>query len=428
MNKKKKLAIGAAIIVLTGIIVFLNIASSKGWIDPGGRALEVEAQAIARGSFISSIKVDGIVEEIEKKEISFHVPVIIEKVLVERYDYVTAGQQLFQLDLSEYYNQLAQAEREKLIQQKNIEKIDARDYSVSESLKEEVARAKEQLDSAREAFAAADPEDETAYNLARQNLTETEAYYEQALSALEEAKKSSRELKKAATLDREILQQGLKTVEEQITALKAQISDLQNAAFSPLEGYVTEINVKDGDQAGNPALPSAVITNPHALQVNASIREIHYNKVAPGQKVLITGDALEGVIEGRVEQIAPVAAKRITASGEETAIEVIISLPETAALIPGLNVECEIITLEEDDVLVGSYIMLLEDPEGRYVFVIDEEAGVIRKRYIEIGSISMLEFEITGGLAEGEKVVLNPQPYYSDGMKVKIKDRQVEQP
>ena len=161
MNKKKKIAIGAAIIVLIGIFVFLNIAGSKGWIDPGGRALEVETQDIARGSFISSIKVDGIVEEIEKKEISFHVPVIIEKVLVERYDYVTAGQQLFQLDLGEYYDQLARAEREKLIQQKTLRKSMPGITAFRIRSKKRWPGLKSSW-TAPGSIAAADPEDEAA--------------------------------------------------------------------------------------------------------------------------------------------------------------------------------------------------------------------------------------------------------------------------
>ena len=432
MQKRRKRIIAAVVILLIGVIIFMNIASSQGWFGLSGQATEVQVKAIERTAFKSTLHLDGVVEESEKREVIFNVPVRVEKILVEQYDQVSRGQALLVLDLREYESELERSVREKKIQELNREKIDIIDTSVPDNLKRSMERARKDVDEAREAYeeAARDMRDKEGYDLekatrkynqAKKEFEAAESNYHYVVATADRFETVPRDTKKAADIDRQVIDQQIKMIDAQIANLQAQLDNLYDAMISPIEGYITELNIQEGLQTGGAGQKAIVIVNADELRVIAEARPAHIKYLAEEQKVILTGDAIADQLDGYIKQISPVARTKSAIGGEEAIIEVIIALENKGNLIPGLSVKCEVITQETDNALVGSYIMLMDDAEGKYVYVVDEAENVIRKRYIEIGSISVLEFEIIDGLQEGEMVVLNPQPFFRDGMKIRIK-------
>ena len=89
----------------------------------------------------------------------------------------------------------------------------------------------------------------------------------------------------------------------------------------------------------------------------------------------VTGDAIARDIEitGTVESISPVATTAMTAAGNETVVEVLISVDDPGDVLkPGLNVTCEIITVDKSGVLLAPMEAIRPDRDDNLVvFVID---------------------------------------------------------
>jgi len=103
-------------------------------------------------------------------------------------------------------------------------------------------------------------------------------------------------------------------------------------------------------------------------------------------------------------------------------VEVIIGVDDTRGVLkPGLNVTCEIVTVDKSGVVLVPMEAIKPDKDDNLmVFVVDTETNRIEQRRIEAGINSDMNVEVIDGLEEGDLVVIDPQPNYSDGMKVKV--------
>ena len=139
------------------------------------------------------------------------------------------------------------------------------------------------------------------------------------------------------------------------------------------------------------------------------IDELDISSVEVGQEVQITADAVEDQTYTGVVTEVSVAG---TTSGGITTYPVTVRIDETDGLLPGMNVDAEIVISSADDVLAipasavnrGNTVLITADspsasnaldqeaPEG-YVYV-EVETGVSDDSYIEIIS----------GLQEGDTV------------------------
>ena len=140
-----------------------------------------------------------------------------------------------------------------------------------------------------------------------------------------------------------------------------------------------------------------------------SIDELDISSVEVGQEVQITADAVEGEVYTGVVTEVSVAG---TTSGGITTYPVTVRIDETDGLLPGMNVDAEIVISSTEDALAipasavsrGDMVLVTADspsaanaldeeaPEG-YVYV-PVETGVSDNSYIEILS----------GLQEGDTV------------------------
>jgi len=205
-------------------------------------------------------------------------------------------------------------------------------------------------------------------------------------------------------------------------SMKEELRELEK---SPIDGVITELNVyKDGYTSTTEK--AYTVVNTGKLYINASIKDKYIKDIDEGQKVLITGDVLEEdeKINGEVVKIAPVASEDISAQSENTYVDVEISVKNPSDnLKPGLKVNCEITIESKKDVLMGNYEMLQEDAEGNnYIFIVDEKTNTVKKQKVELGLLSDMEFEITNGVKEKDKVVLDPLPTLENGDLIIIGD------
>jgi HlyD family secretion protein len=423
----RKLIIGGIIAVGTIALIVVSIVknSSSSPAFGGGSGTPVKVVTIEKGDISSYISSDGVVEEAEKAEVFFDTPLKVKQVLVKRGDTVKKGQKLLELDLDSLNSQLDTLRINRNTQELSLS---------SKTLDTEVERALSALNSA-----------ERNYNDAKRTYENNKILYESRAISKNELDMSEKAFIEADTGINglgnarlnyqnalENRKNGKLTAEDNLKVTNLQIQELENtlskiaaAAVSPMDGVMAEINVQEGAFTSSMQYAYKVI-NPDKLQVKAEIKEYDIKNVAPGQSVRITGDAIDKseVVTGKVTSVSPVAVTNMTASGSETVIEVLIGIEGAGAILkPGLNVTCDISTVDKKGVLIAPMEAVTPDKDdNKLVYVVDPEKKVMIEKKVTLGINSDMNVEIMDGLKEGDLVVMNPLPTYKNGDRVRIQE------
>ena len=193
-----------------------------------------------------------------------------------------------------------------------------------------------------------------------------------------------------------------------LQSARDRLSDYEITA--PISGTVVTKTAKAGDKIeGGSSGTLCTIYDLSYLEMTMSIDELDISDVAVGQTVQITADAVEGKTYTGVVTKVSVAG---VSSGGITTYPVTVRIDETGGLLPGMNVDAEIVIQEREDTLAipasavnrGNTVLITADspsaanaldqeaPEG-YVYVA-VETGISDSSYIEVIS----------GLQEGDSV------------------------
>ena len=184
---------------------------------------------------------------------------------------------------------------------------------------------------------------------------------------------------------------------------------------SPIAGTVIEKNFKAGDKVdGASSGTLAVIYDLSFLELELAVDELDIGKVEVGQRVEITADALEGqTFEGVVDRIS---ISGTTANGF-TSYPVTIVIEDYGDLKPGMNVSASIIGEEIPDALCipvdavdrGNTVTVpgpgALSADGQSVADITK----LETREVSLGRSDDEYIEVTGGLEEGDVVLINNQ-------------------
>ncbi|HOQ37427.1 MAG TPA: efflux RND transporter periplasmic adaptor subunit [Acetivibrio sp.] len=418
---KKVMAIIIILVVIGGLIgLSYVISNNMGEVFNQGTVYSVKTVKIEKGSISSSITASGIVEEVESFDIYVDNPTKVNKLLVKQYDKVSKGQQLMELDIESLENELDKLKINKKVQElsKDTPSIDA-----------EIKRAESAVKSAEKALSDAEDSFEKSKKLyeaqaiSKNELDMAEKAVTDAKTALENAKVAYDSAVKSRNVDRNVKDENLNATVLGIAELEKRINNAKESMICPVDGVIVEMNIKEGAYTSN-VQPIFRIVNLDKLQVKAEINEYNIKNVKEGQKVVITGDAIDEDTEvfGVVESISPVAKKNISAGGEEVVVEVVISIDNAnAALKPGLSVDCQIMTMEKNDIVIVPIGVLKTDKdEKEYVLKVDKEKGIMVRQDVKLGIISDMMAEVLEGLKEGDIVVDDPQSFHKDGSKVRI--------
>ena len=77
----------------------------------------------------------------------------------------------------------------------------------------------------------------------------------------------------------------------------------------------------------------------------------------------------------------------------------------------------------KDDAIIVPSIIIKEDIQGKYLYIIDENGGkpLAKKVYVNTGMSYKDTTMITSGLQPGDKVIIEGYSLVTDGTEVKIK-------
>ncbi len=170
---------------------------------------------------------------------------------------------------------------------------------------------------------------------------------------------------------------------------------------APMAGTVYGREVRQGSYVNAGDL-IANVGRMDRLRVSVYVDEPELGRVAAGQPVTITWDALPGrQWHGQVDK-KPVAVQPL---GSRQVGEVVCSIEnEGRTLIPGTNVNAEIRTAVVENALVVPKEALRHDGQGDYVFTL--QGGAIERRAVKKGASSLTMVQVVDGLTDTDAVAL----------------------
>jgi len=247
------------------------------------------------------------------------------------------------------------------------------------------------------------------------NTVEMEAA--RAAEELEDARIRSEELK-AQEIALEIKRNDVAIAHAEVEADELALSNAQQQLkdtkiYATMDGVVAALNVRIGsivssgltNVGGGTTL--MVLSDLTQLFVLASVDESDIGNVAVGQPATITADAYPGRrFDGRVVIIAP--RGNVISNVVTFDVEVEVLDEHKSLLKPEMTVNIQIVSAQRDDVIVVPS-QALERKGNKNVVTVVKADGATEERPVKIGLTDGERFELTGGLSEGEIVVLHKE-------------------
>lgn len=375
--------------------------------------MPVGATTVERGAIRSLVSTNGKIEPVQNFEAHAPIATTVKRLLVKEGDHVRKGQLLLQLDDADVRSQAAKA-------QALIRAAQADQSALSTGgTHEEVLTIEVQLVKAR-----------AARDTAQRNLESFRRLQQQGAASSGEVKQSEDSLQRAQA-DVTLLEQKQKDRYSQPEVAKVQAQGAEAEASyqaaedalaksnlrAPFEGVVYSLPIKQGAfvQAGDLLLQEADLS--HVL-VRAFVDEPDIGRLAPGQRVEVTWDAVPGRIWNGAVSAVPSTVKLHGTRNVGEATCVVDN--RDFKILPNINVNVTIITAAHKNALTVLREAVRMDDSKPYVYQIVD--GKVKRREVEISLQNLTRVEITAGLAEGALLALgtaNSKPLY-DGTAVKV--------
>lgn len=193
--------------------------------------------------------------------------------------------------------------------------------------------------------------------------------------------------------------------------------------YAPKTGVIAKKNIGKNENVS----AGQVIATLNAgtdLNVKVGLPESIINKTKLGMVAKLKFSAIEDkTFEGSVIEISPVV------DGNTSLYPVELDIKNPGNVIkPGMAVSITF-NFNDDSITDNTLIIPVkavgEDANGNFVFVVSSEdgkTGTVKKKTIEIGTLTSIGFEVKSGLNAGDKIATAGLQTLLDGQKVKLND------
>ena len=204
----------------------------------------------------------------------------------------------------------------------------------------------------------------------------------------------------------------LKTAVAQEQIARKSLADTR--LYAPFSGYIASKNVEIG-QTATPGLSIVKLVNISQVKVKISVPENDIQRIAKGSSMKISVPALSGrEFEGRVTE------RGVSADPRSRTYEVKATiLNHDRQLLPGMI--CQAFTnymQGTTGVFIPANLVQLDSDSKTFVWVVNGDKAV--KREVFISSETAQGAQVSGGLSNGDRLIVAGQQKVSNGMKVEI--------
>lgn len=203
----------------------------------------------------------------------------------------------------------------------------------------------------------------------------------------------------------------LKSAEAAVDLAKARLD--KTALRAPFAGMVGLRRISPGDyvKAGQDIVSLATLD---PIKVDFAVPEIDAGRIAAGQKVIVTVDAVpEKTFNGTITALDPL----VDARDRSVPVRALIPNPEHL-LRPGYFARMEIIVAEKPEALFVPETAIIPQGNKFFVLVLTEQ-GVLEQKAVTLGLRRPGEVEIISGLMQGNIVITSGQNRLRPGQKAK---------
>jgi HlyD family secretion protein len=393
-----------------GAIVAVVLLASFGSRDD---SVPVMASTASRSTIRSVISTNGKVEPVQNLEAHAPIGTTVKTILVKEGDRVKKGQLLVELDAASARSQAAQA----LAQVKTAEA----DMTATErgGTQEEVLTLQAQLVKARADRDAAQRNFDALTRLQQTGAASPgELRGAQTLLAAADAQVKLLEAKQKERYSRpEVARVEAEHAQAKSAYLAAENVLSQLLIRAPFDGIVYSLPVRQGAYVnpGDLVLQEADLSK---ILVRSFVDEPDVARLAPGQKIEVTWDAMPGrVWNGSVSAVPAAVKLHGTRNVGETTC---IVENKDFKLLPNINVGVTIVTAEHGNALTVPREALRQDEGSPFVYQIVN--NVLFRRPVQTSISNLTQVEITSGIQEQARVALgstNSKPLH-DRLPVKV--------
>ncbi|MFA5131791.1 MAG: efflux RND transporter periplasmic adaptor subunit [Candidatus Paceibacterota bacterium] len=173
---------------------------------------------------------------------------------------------------------------------------------------------------------------------------------------------------------------------------------------APFDGVIASITAEMGDSVSQSTSLGTIITNKKIAEI--SLNEADIAKVAVGQKVKLTFDAVSGLsLDGTIAEIDTLGT---TSQGVVTYKVKIAFDDKDARIKPGMTVTADITLEKKDDALVVPNEAIKTLKGKKYVEVKTSTSGALTTSQVEVtvGMVGDTQSEITSGVTMGDVIIV----------------------
>jgi HlyD family secretion protein len=351
MSRKKKILIGAGVVVVLGAVAFANVKFKR----KEGTVVNVEA--VQKRDLQALVSASGKIQPQRLVNISADTMGRVTELRVEEGQRVQKGQFLLQIDprnLTTAYNQTSAS------------------LAASRSMMEQLRVS---LEGTR-----------TNLKAAQDNFTRQQQLWKQGLTTKEALENAENQVKvRQAELnsqERQIETQRLRMTQEQATVENAKLNLSKVRIESPITGIVTRRNIEEGETVvigtmNNAGTVLLTVADMSVIEAEVEVDETDIPSVQLGQKAKVTIDAMPGkTFTGKVTEIgnSPIQAAGTMAASQATNFKVKVTLDgEVPDVRPGFTCTAEITTATRQQVVA----IPIQATAVREV-IVDKEGNIVR--------------------------------------------------
>lgn len=182
---------------------------------------------------------------------------------------------------------------------------------------------------------------------------------------------------------------------------------------SPIDGVVLKTLFESGESIA-PSYPAVVIGDVNSIEAELGVPDSVINSVYVGQKVNAYVYGIEKQVAGEIIEVSALADTKTRTFPVKVRIE-----NEGNEMKAGMVAKIDIVLNEKDGILVP-LDSVLNLSEGATVFAYNDETNMVAKKIVTTGEIVDDKIEITSGLEDGEKLVIEGQYKLKDNDLVKV--------
>ena len=199
----------------------------------------------------------------------------------------------------------------------------------------------------------------------------------------------------------------IQLIDQQIAQIQADMSVMTKQSHSPADGYVTAVNVREGEMA-NKGLVLIEIALTSQLIAKADVTEYDAPLLALGQKADITTTGLPDMVyNGVITKIASGAVEKQNSSNNEMVVPVEFTLNnEDSRLKDGYSVDIAVYIDRRNHVPAVPIQSVLLDGDEKYLYVL--EGDELIKTSVTTGFYGDSSVEIVSGVSLGAKYAATP--------------------